>query len=73
MSQIETQYLYGGPHHNVVSSAHDLIRTPRAGFTEYRWTPKTITGSESGRPARVWAHESVSDEVLEQFIASLTR
>lgn len=54
-----------GPLHNMILSNADLMRGRHGEMTEqdtmvhahghrYRWTADTVTGSESGRVARVW-------------------
>lgn len=50
-----------GPHHNEIWSNEDLVtrseKLPSAAWiTDYCWTPETVSGSESGRLARVWVH-----------------
>lgn len=73
MASIELQYFYRGPLHNTLVTASDLIHTPRAGITEYKWTTGVMTGSESGRKARVWMHESTPKGDAEVFISSLSQ
>lgn len=51
-----------GDHHNELRTVRELLYArdnsdPVASWiTQYRWTEETITGSESGRVARVWKH-----------------
>lgn len=65
MTNIQLHYFYYGPFHNTVVTTTELIKTPRPGILEYRWTPSLLTGSDSGRQARVWLHQSVESGVLE--------
>lgn len=59
--------LQGGPLHNTLLSNSELIDRVAIGVREdgehilkhidqYRWTPETIVGSETGRTARIWVH-----------------
>lgn len=73
MTNIPLQYFYGGPLHNTLVTATDLIHSPRAGITEYHWTPQTLTGSESGSKARIWAHTSMDDYAVKTFVDALTQ
>lgn len=57
---VDLNLFMGGPHHHEVWSVEQLLYknddVPDAGvwITDYKWTPKTVTGSESGLVARVW-------------------
>lgn len=73
MASIDLQYFYCGPLHNTLVTASDLLHTPRQGVSEYRWTSGVMTGSESGRKARVWVHESAPAQDVDTFMASLTQ
>lgn len=46
-----------GPHHHELYETKELISsTDYAWISNYRWTSETVTGSESGREARVWVY-----------------
>jgi len=49
----DTNLMRFGPRDNEVVETHELIYSDFP-ILEYRWTPETVTGSESGRIARVW-------------------
>lgn len=46
----------GGPQHNTIMETSDLVKPGPSGawICTYRWTKETITGSVSGKIARVW-------------------
>ena len=50
---VDTNLMRFGPRHNEVIDTHDMIFS-RFPVMEYKWTPETVVGSESGRVARVW-------------------
>jgi hypothetical protein len=48
-----------GPHHNELVETEQLVGDGKYSWiAEYAWTPEKITGSVSGREARVWVHKS---------------
>lgn len=63
----ELNIFQGGDHHNEIWTTGELLRGRGDGgqqerlyapwITSYKWTPETITGSASGRVARVWRPE----------------
>jgi hypothetical protein len=48
-----------GPHHNELIETEELMKRRDVGgwITSYAWTPEKITGSVSGREARVWVYK----------------
>lgn len=47
--------MQGGPMHNTIIETQDLVTDiNKSWITEYKWTSHTITGSMSGKIARVW-------------------
>lgn len=47
-----------GPHHHELHETHDLTQNgDNSWILDYRWTPELVTGSESGKRARVWVHK----------------
>lgn len=61
--KVDLHIFRGGPLHNELRTSEDLLhkRDPELvrRITEYRWVPETLTGSESGRVARVWKHHTM--------------
>ncbi len=60
---------YWGAHHNEVWTNDQLLyKCPElesaTWITDYRWTWKTVTGSKSGKVARVWVLRTASEEEL---------
>lgn len=51
----------GGEHHNELWTVAELLYGRENGdcaswITDYTWTEDTVTGSDSGRVARIWRH-----------------
>jgi hypothetical protein len=65
MPETHLNLFQGGDHHNELWTNQELLHGRETGekaywITDYTWTPDTVTGSESGRAARVWVlHESL--------------
>lgn len=60
-----------GDHHNELWTVAELLHGREKGesttwITDYRWTDEVITGSESGRVARVWRHKDAPAKVDEK-------
>lgn len=63
-SQDMLNIFQGGPRHNELVETEELMKREDVGkwITSYAWTAEKITGSVSGREARVWRFKEPTAE-----------